>query len=113
MNPPLTQTHALAPIAGPDTPAADPRDGEPLGEGRRGFKGVITAVRVQKASPGLDPAELERRLLEMGFVEGARVEILHEGFIRRDPICVSVDERRVALRRCDAGGVFVRPETAR
>jgi ferrous iron transport protein A len=54
--------------------------------------------------------ELERRLLEMGFVEGARVEILHEGFIGRDPICVKLDEARVALRRREAAGVLVRPD---
>jgi ferrous iron transport protein A len=53
-------------------------------------------------------AELERRLLEIGFVEGARVEILHEGFIGRDPIAVRLDDMRVALRRREAQGVLVR-----
>jgi ferrous iron transport protein A len=46
----------------------------------------------------------------MGFVEGARVEILPEGFIGRDPICVRLDDMRVALRRRDASGVLVRPD---
>ncbi len=83
-----------------------------LGDGRRGFRGVIADVRVSAKAGDLSAGELERRLLEMGFVEGARVEILHEGFIGRDPICVRLDDMRVALRRGDARGVLVRPDTA-
>lgn len=83
----------------------------PLAVGRRGFAGVIGEVSAHApASGGLDAAELERRLLEMGFVEGARIEILHEGFIGADPICVRIDDMRVALRRRDARGVMVRPD---
>ena len=52
-------------------------------------------------------AELERRLLEMGLVEGARVEVLHEGPIGRDPIAVRVDDATVALRRRDADVILV------
>ena len=78
-----------------------------LGAGRRGFAGVIAGLQAE-AHGGLSPAEMERRLLEMGFVEGARVEILHEGPIGRDPIVVRLDDMRVALRRCDARAVLVR-----
>lgn len=85
-----------------------------LADGRRGFCGVISAVRVQDdASQSLDPEELERRLLEIGFVEGARVEILHEGFMGRDPIVVRLDDTRVALRRREARAVVVREDPAR
>ncbi len=85
-----------------------------LADGRRGFSGVIADVRAgASVAGGLAAAELERRLLEIGFVEGARVEILHEGFIGRDPICVRIDDIRVALRRRDARGVLVRPDPAR
>ena len=56
---------------------------------------------------GLDWAELERRLLEMGFVEGARVEIRHDGPIRRDPIAVRVDDITIAVRRRDADAILV------
>jgi ferrous iron transport protein A len=82
-----------------------------LADGRRGFRGVIADVRASRTAGGLPALELERRLLEMGFVEGARVEILHEGFIGRDPICVQLDDMRIALRRRDARGVFVRPDS--
>jgi ferrous iron transport protein A len=84
-----------------------------LADGRRGFSGAITEVRARAALDSLEPGELERRLLEMGFVEGARVEILHEGFIGRDPICVRLDDMRVALRRREARSVLVRPDAPR
>jgi ferrous iron transport protein A len=81
-----------------------------LSEAGRGERGVVIAVSPQAvvgASP-FERDELERRLLEIGFVEGARVEILHEGFIRRDPIAVRLDDMRVALRRREAQGVLIR-----
>ena len=65
------------------------------------------------AADDLPAAEMERRLLEMGFVEGARVEILHEGLFGADPIAVKLDDMRVALRRRDARGVMVRTETGK
>lgn len=82
-----------------------------LGDGRRGFAGVVAAVNAP-ANGDLPPAEMERRLLEMGFVEGARVEILHEGLFGADPIAVKLDDMRVALRRRDARGVMVRAQSA-
>jgi ferrous iron transport protein A len=95
----------------------DTQDPAPVGlvslaDGRRGFSGVIADVRALAAG-GVAAAELERRLLEMGFVEGARVEITHEGFIGRDPICVRLDDMRVALRRRDARSVLVGPDASR
>lgn len=102
-----------------------------LSDGRRGFCGVVVSVgRVANAqgnapgssAPGEGSAvhaglaqdsasardsELERRLLEIGFVEGAKVEILHEGFIGRDPIAVRVDSMRVALRKREAAAIMV------
>ena len=81
-----------------------------LADGRRGFSGVIAQVRASATVGGLPASEIERRLLEMGFVEGAHVKILHEGFIGRDPICVRLDDMRVAVRRRDARGVLVQPD---
>ncbi len=80
-----------------------------LGGQRRGFAGRIVGLRFDDtlAAGAVPTAELERRLLEMGFVEGARVEILHEGLIGRDPIAVRLDDMRVALRRREARCVLV------
>lgn len=77
-----------------------------LGRLARGWSGWVV---------GFDPTEelslswheLERRLLEMGLVEGARIEILHEGPIGGDPIAVRVDDITVALRRREADVVLV------
>jgi ferrous iron transport protein A len=77
---------------------------------RPGDRGEIIDVRAEShpGDHGVDVEELQRRLLEFGFVEGARVEVLHEGAIRRDPIAVRLDDMRVALRRRDAEDVWVR-----
>ncbi|MBI1405257.1 MAG: ferrous iron transport protein A [Caulobacter sp.] len=84
---------------------------QPLSQAVRGRPGVIVRVAGDLAGQGvLDAGELERRLLELGFVEGARVEILHEGLFGRDPIAVRLDDMRVALRRREARAVEVRFE---
>jgi ferrous iron transport protein A len=85
----------------------------PLGRGRKGFKGVVVqvgAVAVAHGRSTLEPAELERRLLEIGFVEGARVEILHVGLLGGDPLAIRLDDMRVALRRREADAVLVRAD---
>ena len=93
-----------------ESPVADAveRRGSPLSEGRVGFSGVIVEVRVGDQSGGLSGAEIERRLLEMGFVEGAPVRLVHEGLLGRDPIAVRLADRTVALRRREARAVMVR-----
>lgn len=81
-----------------------------LSEVRKGARGVI--VQVGDHSHHADHAvELERRLLELGFVEGARVELLHEGLFGRDPIAMKVDDMRVALRRHEAASISIQLET--
>ena len=55
-------------------------------------------------------SEVERGLLEMGFIEGAQVEILHHGLVQRDPLAVRINQAMtVALRRCEAHAVLVEP----
>lgn len=77
-----------------------------LGSAPRGFAGTICAL--DSGNAGHFSPDLERQLIEMGFVEGARVEILHQGAIARDPIAVRVDNVTIALRRREAMAVFVR-----
>ncbi|HKP80048.1 MAG TPA: FeoA family protein [Phenylobacterium sp.] len=82
-----------------------------LSQARPGDRGVIVDVRADHAGGhGVDVRELERRLLEFGFVEGARIELLHQGLFGADPIAVRVDDMRIALRRRDAEDVWVRLE---
>lgn len=81
----------------------------PLGQMGIGDKGVVVRLDVSVAAcAGLDLRELERRLLESGFVEGASLRVVHEGPLGRDPMAVEVDDARIALRRCEAGAVMVR-----
>lgn len=77
-----------------------------LGGGRRGLRGHVAGLSPVDVS-GINRDELERRLIEMGFIEGARIELLHEGPFGRDPIAVRVDDTTVALRRRDANLVIV------
>src|SRR5882757_9930022 len=86
-----------------------------LADVRRGDRGEVLAVSVDMmtSAPIAEREELERRLLEIGFVEGARIEVLHEGFIGRDPIAVRLDDMRVALRRREAQGVLIRHDSGR
>lgn len=81
----------------------------PLSQARRGDRGVIVQVggHCHHQEHAL---ELERRLLELGFVEGARIELLHEGLLGRDPIALKVEDMRVALRRHEAASLTVRLE---
>ena len=78
-----------------------------LGNTKRGFAGTVHALVGANAASSLPAAGLESRLLELGFVEGARVEVLHEGLIGRDPIAVRVENITVAVRRREAMAVVV------
>lgn len=86
---------------------ADPTTVTRLSAVRPGQAGIIVGVSAQITPGGVDPIELERRLLEAGFVEGAHVTLLHEGPMGGDPIAVRLDDMRVALRRREAHGVLV------
>ena len=87
----------------------------PLGSVQLGFRGRICAIQsgngsVQSVNGSDRPVEdLESRLIELGFVEGAAVEVLHEGLLGRDPIAVRVDGVTIALRRREAMAVIVTP----
>jgi ferrous iron transport protein A len=83
-----------------------PLERTPLGLAHRGFRGIIGAIDATDSN-GISAAEIERRLLELGFVEGARVEILHEGPLGRDPIAVRVNNTTIALRRREAMAILV------
>jgi ferrous iron transport protein A len=91
------------------TQDCQPKNGHgfPLGLARRGFSGRIKSIGVDPAVQGMTAAELERRLLELGFLEGAAVEVLHEGPLGGDPIAVRLNGATIALRRREAMAVFV------
>ncbi len=78
-----------------------------LGTAPVGFRGRIHEVVADGNSTGLTSAELERRLIELGFVEGAIVELLHQGLFGGDPIAVRVADTTIALRRREAMAILV------
>jgi ferrous iron transport protein A len=89
------------------TPADLPVDtSDRLGHRARGWTGWVKGL-VPSTALTIPWMEMERRLLEMGFVEGARIELLQEGPFGRDPIAVRVDDITVALRRRDADVILV------
>ena len=83
------------------------RPNQPLGLARPGYAGVIQHLAVSGAGSVLPDAELESRLIELGFVEGAKVEVLHEGIVGRDPIAVRVENVTIAVRRREAMAIIV------
>jgi ferrous iron transport protein A len=79
----------------------------PLGLAKRGYAGVIQHLVAGEASSALSDVELESRLIELGFVEGAHVEVLHEGIVGGDPIAVRVQNVTIAIRRREAMAIIV------
>ena len=51
----------------------------------------------------------ERRLMEIGFIPGEPVEVLHRGFFGGEPIAVRVGHSTFALRRFEAALISVLP----
>jgi ferrous iron transport protein A len=93
-----------------DQTATDQNNASPkmrLGLAKRGYSGVIHHLDAAEVSSALPAHELESRLIELGFVEGARVEVLHEGIIGRDPIAVRVENVTIAVRRREAMAIVV------
>jgi ferrous iron transport protein A len=79
----------------------------PLGLARPGYAGVIQRLAVGGIGSALPDEELESRLIELGFVEGAKVQVLHEGIVGRDPIAVRVENVTIAVRRREAMAIIV------
>lgn len=85
----------------------DARQQIPLGLAKRGYSGVIHRLAADEAFSALSAIELESRLIELGFVEGAKVEVVHEGIVGRDPIAVRIENVTIAVRRREAMAVIV------
>ena len=66
-----------------------------------------TGVVVSVGSTARAVSALERRLLELGFVSGERLEVLTEARPGRDPFIVRIGATTLALRRRDVESVWV------
>jgi ferrous iron transport protein A len=81
---------------------------------RKGARGVVTAVGLDGAARAaigdVAGSTIARRLLEIGFVPGERVEIIEEIRPGGDPIAVRIGSSMFALRRREAQAVLVQLE---
>jgi ferrous iron transport protein A len=69
------------------------------------------AARVTSVSAhGKAPAELGRRLAELGFLPGEAVRIVARGLLARAPIAVRIGTGTFALRLFEAACIRVCPE---
>ena len=78
-----------------------------LTELKKGTEAVVREVEDVQAG---DP--IARRLRELGFVGGERVEVVATGPFGGDPLLVQVGFTRFALRRSEAARVRVRTGAA-
>jgi ferrous iron transport protein A len=74
-----------------------------LGELNPGSAGKIVSIG-EKADSS---ADLVRRLLEMGMLEGSRIEVLHQAPFGGDPLAIRVRGSIIALRRNEANHIEV------
>lgn len=87
-----------------------------LAQLRRGAKGVVSAIS-DTADPGASVGDsvgssIVRRLIELGFVAGERIEVIEEVRPGRDPIAVRIGSSMFALRRREAQAVLVQVEAS-
>ena len=84
-----------------------------LGQLNPGETGIIISIGANRSSPTETEltaerrSELTRRLLQIGFVEGATVEVSLQAPFSRDPIAVRVRGAQIALRRNEADLITV------
>lgn len=79
---------------------------QPLSQLRKGTRGIVSAVS-ESDSAG---SNITRRLLELGFIAGERIEVIEEVRPGRDPIAVRIGSSMFALRRREAAAVLIQVE---
>lgn len=76
-----------------------------------GMSGVVEKIdeALLPHNVELETGELERRLLEIGIIEGVRIKVMHFGLIKKDPIALQLNdgEITVAIRRNEAEIILV------
>lgn len=70
------------------------------------------AATVERVEDQMPNDAIARRLRELGFVHGERVEVMAAGPIAAEPLLVQVGFTRFALRRSEAARIRVRAEVS-
>jgi ferrous iron transport protein A len=90
------------------------RDAQSLASLHKGVRGVVVSVGLSggasEALGDMAGSTIERRLLELGFVPGERIEVIEEIRPGGDPIAVRIGSSMFALRRREAQAVLVQLE---
>lgn len=75
----------------------------------RGDIGVIRKIDESILQCNLAQGEVETRLLDMGFIEGAELRVMHVGMLGRDPIAVRINNSSsiIALRKKEASTILL------
>jgi ferrous iron transport protein A len=94
----------------PTTPTRPPTPGST--DLRLTDLGIGTRARVVSvtAADAMAPAELGRRLAELGFLPGEAVRIVAKGLMAQAPIAVRIGTGTFALRLFEAACIRVCPE---
>ncbi|MEK6705399.1 MAG: FeoA family protein [Bdellovibrionota bacterium] len=77
-----------------------------LGQLSKGEHAHITSVDCNSNDQCM-PQGFIQRFMEMGFVEGSVVEVVHEAPFSGDPIAVRIRGALIALRRNEANSISV------
>ncbi len=101
-----------------DPPRQGPQGGDPLRLDQLPPRTAAVVDGVDDRGPGVPSGaaaasaagvdQIARRLRELGFVDGERVEVVASGPFGGDPLLVQVGFTRFALRRSEAARVRVR-----
>jgi len=90
--------HPHPPAAHPEIPLVDLKPGTPAR--------VVSVSAIDSRAP----AEMGRRLAELGFLPGEAVRIIARGLLSRAPIAVRIGTATFALRLFEAACIRVCPE---
>jgi ferrous iron transport protein A len=87
---------------------SSPKTSIPLTHLRRGETAVVAAIAAVGSEPEF--ALLIARLRDLGFVSGARCEVIARMWLGGDPLVVRIGGSTFALRRLEAAAVLVHRE---
>ncbi len=87
------------------TPAAAIGEALKLSELPRRIAATVESVEDQAPNDAI-----ARRLRELGFVKGERVEVMAAGPLSAEPLLIQIGYTRFALRRSEAARVQVQPQ---
>ena len=73
------------------------------------FKPGTAGIVVSVGTHGQEIGAIERRLIELGFIAGERVQVIAEARPGRDPFVVRIGQTMLALRRREAQSIWVEP----